>query len=323
MTSLALADAGIATPGLYQLSHDAYHADPVIVPSLSSSIASTILDQSPRHAWHAHPRLNPRRAADNRQEFDIGSAAHTMMLRDERSLAVIDADAYRSNDAKAQRDTAYAAGLIPVLRSKWTELQAMVEAGRAQLAAHRECPHLFAAGHGQPEQTLIWQEGKVWCRARLDWLANDRRIFPDYKSTGGSANPEPWSRQLFTMGYDVQLAFYRRGIRAVLGIDNPTFVFVVQETDAPYALSVIGMERAAIDFADKRVAEAIEVWSWCLENDRWPGYPARICWAEMPGYLEHRQADRELRNEQTRRSGKAVPENLIHWQAPATIDKGA
>lgn len=316
MTSLALADAGIAVAGLYQLSHDAYHADPCIVPSLSSSIAAILLEQSPRHAWQAHPRLNPTRAADNREDFDIGSAAHTLMLRDDRSMQIVDADSYRSAAAKQARDAAYAAGLIPVLRPKWPDLQAMVEAGRAQIAAHRECPHAFEAGHGAPEQTLIWREGDVWCRARLDWLPTDRKLFPDYKTTGGSAAPEPWSRQLFTMGYDVQAAFYRRGIRAVLGVEDPTFVFVVQETKAPFALSVIGMDRASIDFADKRVAEAIETWAWCQKHDRWPGYPARICWAETPGFLEHRQADREVRNEAEKKAGRAVADRWLHWQAP-------
>ena len=36
-----------------------YHADPAPEPSLSRSLAHTLLTRSPRHAWQAHPRLNP------------------------------------------------------------------------------------------------------------------------------------------------------------------------------------------------------------------------------------------------------------------------
>jgi hypothetical protein len=320
VTSLSLADAGIAKPGLYQLSHETYHADPCIVPSLSSSIASTLLDESPRHAWQSHPRLNPSTEPETRAEFDLGSAAHAVMLNDTRGIQVIDADSYRTNAAKAERTDAYAAGKIPILRDKWPEVQAMVAAGRAQIAAHHECPGLFVAGAGKPEQTLVWQEAGVWCRCRLDWRPNDNAIWPDYKSTGASANPEAFARRIFDMGYDLQLAFYRRGIRAILGIDRPTFVFVVQETKPPYALSIVGLDPAALDFADKRVDEALATWDWCLKNDRWPGYASRICWAEVPAYVEHRQAARELNREQAQQSGKAIGDHLLHWQAPPQGD---
>lgn len=306
----------ISRPGLYQMTHEQYLADPVETPSLSSSIAATLLDESPRHAWQAHPRFNPSTEPEVRAEFDLGSAAHAVMLNDERVIQVIDADSYRTNAAKAERAAAYDAGKIPILRDKWPEVQAMVAAGRAQIAAHRECPSLFLPGAGKPEQTLVWREGDVWCRCRLDWLPTDRLIFPDLKTTGASANPEAFARRIFDMGYDVQLAFYRRGIRAILGIERPTFVFVVIETKPPYALSVVGLDPAALDFADKRVDEALATWDWCLKNDRWPGYAARICWAEVPGYVESRQAARELNRETMRQAGKTISEQLLHWQAP-------
>ena len=39
----------------YRKAHEAYLADPVIEPSLSASIAKTLLTESPRHAWFAQP----------------------------------------------------------------------------------------------------------------------------------------------------------------------------------------------------------------------------------------------------------------------------
>src|SRR5260221_5320495 len=52
--------AMIDTPGLYDIADADYHADCCAVPSLSSSIVKLLDQQTPLHAWQAHPRLNPR-----------------------------------------------------------------------------------------------------------------------------------------------------------------------------------------------------------------------------------------------------------------------
>ena len=50
-------------PGIYPgISAADYHADCAPEPSLSSSIARTLLAQSPLHAYHAHPRMGGRYA---------------------------------------------------------------------------------------------------------------------------------------------------------------------------------------------------------------------------------------------------------------------
>ena len=63
----------IEKPGLYlDVPVDDYFADPLPAPSLTQSIAKIILDHSPLHAWHAHPRLNPNFVRDDPTKFDIG-----------------------------------------------------------------------------------------------------------------------------------------------------------------------------------------------------------------------------------------------------------
>src|SRR6266571_488600 len=71
----------VMTPGIYTLTAEQYHADPAPTASLSSSVASILLDQSPLHAWLAHPRLNHSYVReDANSRFDLGSAAHMMLL---------------------------------------------------------------------------------------------------------------------------------------------------------------------------------------------------------------------------------------------------
>jgi len=62
----------ISKPGVYDIPDKEYHADPCPVPSLSSTLARTLLNQSPLHAWTKHPRLNPDHEPEEKRTFDIG-----------------------------------------------------------------------------------------------------------------------------------------------------------------------------------------------------------------------------------------------------------
>lgn len=307
----------IQKPGVYALTAEEYHADPVAEPSLSSSICKILLERSPRHAWLAHPRLNPHCEPIRKMQFDLGAAAHAVLLEGAAGLAVIEAEDYKTKSAREARDAAYAAGKIPVLARQADEVEAMVWAARRQLAAHSEAREAFDPALGKPEQTLVWREGDVWCRARLDWLPAGGNVFFDYKTTGASANPEQWGqRQLFDTGCDIQAAFYRRGIKAALGIEGAHFRFVVQETEPPYALSVVSLTPAALDMADRKVAEAIALWRWCLKRNRWPGYPSRVCYVDPPPWHERRWLEREERALLASDAGEDLRRMMIEWQAP-------
>ncbi len=281
----------ISAPGIYELSAEDYHRDPCPSPSLSSSIARTLLASSPLHAWFEHPRLNPGHVREDEEKFDLGTAAHAYLLQGESGFAVIDAPDWRTKDARAARDAARAEGKLPILAHRWQDVLGMAEAAERQLAAYEETPRPFA--NGKAEETLVWQEGDVWCRARLDWLHADHRTIDDLKTTSASANPAVWSRALFGAGADIQAAFYSRGVRALFG-QPATFRFIVQENFAPYALSVIGLGPDALVLAEKKALSAIEQWRYCMAENRWPGYPMRTCWAELPSWEEARWLQREM-----------------------------
>lgn len=297
----------IDKPGVYDLSAEAYHADPCPEPSLSSSIAKLLVTPgaTPMHARHECPRLNPDYEPEESEKFDLGKAAHSMILRDPQAFEIIYAGDWRTAIAKEKRDAARKAGKIPMLEHQYEEAVQMVAAARVQLDAHSEGP-LFV--DGKPEQTMVWFEGDVTCRARLDWRPNSSRFYPDYKSTGASADPDLWQRTMYGMGADMQAAFYIRGIRALKLCDRPEFRFVVQENYKPFALSVVGLKPGALDLADRQVERAIAIWSDCRRANRWPGYPTRTCWIDAPAWHEATLMAREVRTEDAKaieRSQKA------------------
>lgn len=287
----------VGAAGVYDMDEESYHADPCPEPSLSSSIAKKILAFSPLHAWAAHPRLNPNREDEFADKFDLGSAAHSLVLHDPKKFEVIEAPDYKTKAARDLRDAARAAGKIPLIEKNWLRVHAMAHAARLQLDNHEEASDAFK--NGKPEQTIIWKEGDIWCRARLDWLPDAGNIFDDYKSTAASADPDTYARMMFNLGYDMQAAFYCRGIRALKLARDPTFRFIVQEIELPHALSVISLMPAAVELAQHKVERAISLWRSCLLSGTWPGYPNRTCYVDAPIWHEQQYLERDARVNET------------------------
>lgn len=289
--------ARITKPGIYDaVPEAAYHADPVDPISVSSGILKLISEESAAHARLAHPRLNPAHQEAEEEKFDKGKVAHALLLERRDEVVVVEADDWRTNAAKNQRDAARMAGKIPLLRKHYADCVAMEESARRQLSVHRDAKGAFT--EGKPEQTLVWVEetdqGDIFCRCRLDWLPEDGAIFYDHKTTGASANPLHWgARTLFDTGAHIQAALYRRGISKLLRVKNPTFRFVVQENYSPYALSVVELTQQAMEISEDVVQRALDYWAWCLEHNRWPGYAASTAYVDLPVWKDREYIARQ------------------------------
>ena len=249
-------------------------------PSLSSGIAHILISRSALHAWHAHPRLNPNYRESESEEFDYGTAAHSLLLeRDESRIVPIDANDWRTKAAKEARDAARAEGKTPMLARQLARVREMVSAARAAIASSELAGVLDGA---EIEKSIRWQEGKiVKCKARPDAVNRDMQIIVDYKTTG-CAEPDAFMRGGLAYGYDVQEAFYRRGMRA-LGM-NYNFVFLAQEKEPPYACSLVALDPAMQDMADRKVDFAIASWEACLKRNQWNGYANRIAYIAPPAW---------------------------------------
>lgn len=268
-------------PGIYQMPAAEYHADPCPKPSLSNSIAKVLINQSPHHAFIQHPRLGNEVESEESSRFDIGSAAHAMLLENDDSIVeVVEADDWRTKAAKEKRDDARAAGKLPVLAKNFVHLRAMVQAARDYIAT-TELTGIF--DDGMPEQTIVWKEDGIWCRMRPDWLTENWFINLDYK-TCASAEPNAFGRHMTSMGYDVQAAFYQRGLRAIGGPDDSNFIFLAQEIEPPYACSLHSLSNIAVEMAEAKVQRAIDIWRECITSGKWPAYPSQICYQEPPAW---------------------------------------
>jgi hypothetical protein len=280
--------ATITEPGAYDIDIDEYHADPVVGGSLSSSGARRLLPPS----CPAKYRYERDHGREPKRVWDLGHAAHKLVLGAGPHLEVIDADSYRTKAAQDQRDEAHAEGAVPLLAHEWDQVQAMA----AALRAHPVSALFDPARGGWPEQSLVWRDGptEVMCRARFDWLPAQgpgRMLVPDYK-TCVSADLDALSKAVAQHGYHQQAAWYLDGAQA-LGLAGPdaAFVFVCQEKTPPYLVTPIELDSTALRIAAIKNRQALQIYAECTATDHWPSYHEGVAYLSLPRWAEYEYGD--------------------------------
>lgn len=266
-----LAGPFIAEPNVYNIPEDAYHRDPVVGGSLSSSGARTLLKDCP--AIFQYEQQHPKTS----KAFDFGSAAHKEVLGTGPELVEIagsgkNPEAWLTNADKEAVAEARLRGAIPLKPSEMAQVKAMA----AKLREHPLAAALLVPEGGDPEQTLVWQDDEtgIMCRAMLDWLParrGQRLIIGDYK-TAPTADPEAFRSSVHKWGYHQQDDWYLDGVRALGLDDDPDFVFVVQMKTPPYLVSLVRLDEEALRVGAQRNRQARRIYARCRETGIWPGY---------------------------------------------------
>jgi hypothetical protein len=302
----------ITEPGVYDIPAANYHDDPVPGGSLSSTGARQLLACPARYRYDQDHPAAPKTA------FDVGSAAHRLVLGAGPELVRIDADEWRSNAVKAMVADVRARGAVPLKPAEWAQVHGMA----AAIRSHPLAAALLQSGTGAAEQTLAWQDGAtgVWCRAMVDWLPHAqpgrRMVIVDYKSAI-TADPREFCRSVANYGYHIQEAHYLDGV-AALGLDpTPAWKFVVQEKTAPYLVSVVQLDESFRAVGRSRARLAREIYRDCEESGMWPGYPAEVATLSPPRWLLGMSGDETYNGR-----GGAVPHSwlLDEWPLCTNIN---
>jgi hypothetical protein len=287
----------INKPGIYHgVSSVDYHADPAPAPSISQSLCKIILEHSAGHASTAHPRLNPAREEDDDPKFDVGNAAHRIILGRGKDFEVLPFDDWRKGDAREARKQAAAAGKIGILQKQFDRAADMADRAGWQLINHEDHD---AFAEGDAEVMISWEEDGIWFRSLVDWLHHDLRTVDDYKSSDMSMAPHVLGVRAERAGWHIQAAFIERGLD-VLDPDNigrRKFRFIAQEAFQPHALTVMHMDETWMTMGRKQVDTAVAIWKRCMQTGKWPSYTARSIVPVFPGYKEAQWLDREMSGE--------------------------
>lgn len=267
----------ISAPGLHlDIDEDDYHADPCPEPSLSRSVALKLVRQTPRHAFIAHPRLDPEfEVKDDEPKFDIGTVAHAVMTgRGRGPLEVKGYDAWRSDAAKRARKLARDAGFIPLLSDQYERVMAMRAAVLAQLPDH-DISEVFDPEHGRGEVVATWVDPAAgWCRIMIDWLTKDVHLW-DFKATEiEELNADKIGRHCSDMRYEFQHAFYERGIEHLFPelSGRVKFNILFAQVKPPFQIMPVQLPADAIAKGRANVVQAVETWAARKAEGQWPRY---------------------------------------------------
>lgn len=260
-------------PGIYEIPADTYHRH---TESLSSTGARMIVNDCP--ATFRWKMDNP----ENKREFDIGTATHLLVLEPERfaeRVVIVRghtkkgdySPGYGTDDARAQRDAAYAAGKTPLLEEEMELVRSM----RAALHAHPIASKAFVGG--QAEKSLFWHDAEfgITCRTRPDYLPPHNRYLVDLK-TAASSDPEDFARAAADMGYHMQADWYLDGLQSLTGTRPEKFAFVAVSKKPPHLVTVHWVSTEALQWGAVQNRYARGVFAWCMEHNEWPGYVQTI-----------------------------------------------
>jgi hypothetical protein len=262
-------------PGLYpDIPESVYHGDP-------NSLSSTGVRQLVKPGGPA--KFSGAVHEDN-DDFDIGTAAHTLLFGTGAGIEVCDFKTWQSAAAKAAKAKARAEGKVPLLTKQYAAVRAMVDEALKQ----PEVAELFpGAPDGVAEMSAYAMDPETWVmlRARFDYIVfgPDGHVrVRDYK-TSKDASPRGFARSAADYGYYVQVAHYWRVLEA-LGYVVDEFILLAQEKTPPYLTSLHEFDRPAIEAGDRIVTAGARIFAACRETDIWPGYGDQTNVMSLPSW---------------------------------------
>jgi hypothetical protein len=308
ITGLA-APARIREGGAYAMSAADYFKDPCPDASLTQSLAKILCHQSPRHAWHAHPRLNPDYEPDESTQFDIGNVAHMLLIGRGKEFEVITARDWRTKDAQALRAVAQGLGKVAILEHQYQTVEKMVDVLRDYLSHMPHCENAFT-GSGEGEVVLAAEVDDIWLRTMVDYIEPGGLFIDDYKTFSASVAPWDIGRIMDQQGWDMQAAMYELLLDQV---DPDTagrrkYRFFAQETFAPYCVVVQTIPESALTMGRKKLGYARAIFRQCLQTGIWPGYTPDQVSEPAPAYAEQKWLMREINEEERSRQKPKLPD---------------
>jgi hypothetical protein len=136
---------------------------------------------------------------------------------------------------------------------------------------------------GAAERSIRWRDPEtgVLLKCRPDYLRDDG-IVVDLK-TFNDLNEDNLQRHILKSKYHWQSRFYLDGVNQVLGLKSNMFAHIFIDTEA-YVSRVVVLDDASLEKAETLIRPLIQLYSECLKNDVWPGYPPEILTTSIPSW---------------------------------------
>jgi len=173
-------------------------------------------------------------------------------------------------------------------------VKAMADAARL----HPVVRVIMAQPAGVAEQSVMWVDPETGapCRIRPDYAVPPCDLFPHGLIVDGKSNddssPEGFARNCWNAQMYFQAAFYSDGMQRLWGTSEPpTFMWISQERDAPFATACYSAGADFVQYGRKQYRRLLRVFADCLSTGKWPGYPTTVQPLALPGWAEKQIAD--------------------------------
>lgn len=247
---------------------------------LSYSVAKTLLNQSPLHAWTNH-RLGGGVDREASEAMTDGKILDRIMFGVGPEIEIIDAGDFKTKAAKELRDMAESLGRMPVLTHRYLAMESMTAVWRARLG------DMGIVLRGQSQVRMEWNSDGVDCSGVIDHLVIDRSsaTILDLK-TCQDASLKAATRSIASYDYDIQHAAYVEAVETLFPelAGRTAFLFLFCEKFDPFAVSKIELAGTFRQLGRLKWEKAKSVWRECMATGVWPGYPAFAMSAEASGW---------------------------------------
>lgn len=268
------------------------------------AVSKSGLDDIERSPFHFRRMRDPDAPAREETAAQrVGNMAHCIVLEPARF-----ADSYPVGpDVKTRAHgdwKAFEATLRPDQTGLKPGEDAQAQAIAASVRAHPQVAELLA--NGEAEVSAYWPESvtvdgepfEVRCRCRPDWvhtLPNDpsvprRRVLLLDLKTFGNVGPQEFAKQVASMRYQVQAAYYSDGYAKAAGVDVVGFLFAAVEVGFPHAVAAYMLTDE--DLADGRTKyrRNLTTYAQCLKSGTWPGPAPDVTVINLPAWAKESTA---------------------------------
>ena len=273
-------------------------------------ISKTGLDEIERSGAHYFGRhLHPNRPPPKERAGQLeGTLAHCAILEPEefgKRYVVVPNDAPR-RPSEAQWNAKSPSAESIASMAWWKDFNqngakrvitaAQYDTAMRQSDSVRALPEVAEAlGRGMPEVSAFWIDPATGeaCRCRPDWVAKysgNGVMLLDVK-TFSNASAAEFRRQVERKRYHVQDAFYSDGHELATGLQTLGFVFVVVETEWPYAANALMLGERSREQGRRDYRRNLNTYAECRRSGQWPGYGLAIQEIELPGWAIHEDED--------------------------------
>jgi hypothetical protein len=248
-------------------------------PAFSYSVAKTLYQKSPKHAYLEHRKLG-NQPRERSKSMDIGQSVHTAILGHGEKFIKSEFDEFRTKEAKAWRDEQEENGLIVLKPDEFDKIDLIKSNFEAQM---RDCGLYGVFESSKKELMAEYLFDDIYTISMFDAFNEEYGVIFDLKTTT-DASPDACQRKIIDMGYDIQAALYTKSVEIIKPelTGRVRFIFLFQEVDPPYIMTPIELDVVFKAVGESKVNRSANIWRDCLATGQWPGYTQDIIVMEPP-----------------------------------------